>query len=385
MKVLKLIFKNLFRHKLRSTLTIVGIAVAVMAFGLLRTVLAAWYVSVDATSPDRLVTRHSVSFIFPLPIAYLNRIATITGVTRVSHATWFQGVYIDEKNFFSRMAVDEETIFEVYSEYLISPEQFEAFRQQRNACVVGAKLVEKYGLKIGDIITLTGDIYPGRWDLVVRGIYRGRDPTADETQLFFHWTYLNAALERDMPGRAGFVGWYIIQIADPADAPRISEQVDAMFRNSPYETKTETEKAFTQGFISMSSTIIDAMEFISYIIIGIILLVLANTMVMTARERVVEYAVLKTLGFRRLHIMGLITGESLLTAVIGGVLGLALTFPVAAGVATELSTFFPVFMITTGTLATAMSFAVFIGIAASVFPLHRAMNTSIVEGLRHIG
>jgi putative ABC transport system permease protein len=385
MKVLALIAKNLLRHKLRTALTVTGMAVAVMAYALLRTVLSAWYVSAEAASPDRLVTRHSVSFIFPLPVAYLNRIATVTGVERVSHCTWFQGVYIDERNFFPRVAVDPETIFQMYSEYLISPSDLDAFRQQRNACVVGAKLVEKYGFKRGDIVTVEGDIYPGRWEFVVAGVYHGREPNVDETQLFFQWRYLEETLERDMPGRAGYVGWYVIQIADPADAARISEQVDAMFRNSPNETKTETEKAFTQGFISMSSTIIDAMEFISYIIIGIILLVLANTMVMTARERVVEYAVLKTLGFRGVHIMGLITGESLLIAVTGGVLGLALTFPAAAGVAAQLATFFPVFTVTSGTLAAALSFAVLIGLAASAFPVYRAMTTSIVEGLRHIG
>jgi putative ABC transport system permease protein len=384
MKVLKLIARNLFRHKLRSSLTVLGIAIAVLSFGLLRTVIAAWFVGIDAASPNRLVTRHSVSFIFPLPVAYLNRIASVEGVVAVSRATWFQGVYIDESHFFPRMAIDD-AMWALYPEYRVPDEQLNAYRAERNACIIGRKIAAKYGLKPGDPVTITGDIFPGRWDFVVRGIYRGMQPSVDETQLFFHWEYLNEALERDMPVRAGYVGWYTLLIDRPENSARISEAVDAVFRNSPYETKTETEKAFTQGFISMASTIIQAIEFISFIIIGIILLVLANTMVMTARERVVEYAVLKTLGFRTVHIMGLITGESLLIAVIGAVIGMLLTFPAAAGVAQGLSTFFPVFIVQPSTLLTAGSLALLIGILASLFPLWRAMHTSIVEGLRHIG
>ena len=385
MKVFKLIFKNLFRHKLRTSLTVLGIAIAVMSFGLLRTVIDAWYVGIDAASPNRLITRHSVSFIFPLPYSYRDRIATIPGITGVSYATWFQGKYIDDRNFFPRMAVDDETMFDLYPEYIVPEEQLLTFKKQRNSCIIGKKIADKYKLRPGDLMTIEGDIYPGTYDFIVRGIYRGKEQSTDETQMFFHWKYIDEILKRDMPVRSGQVGWYIIRIANPEQAATVSLAVDAIFKNSPAETKTETEKAFTQGFISMSSAIIKAMQFISYIIIGIILLVLANTMVMTARERVVEYAVLKTLGFKGLHIMGLITGESMLIATLGGLLGMALTFPIAAGVAQQLSTFFPVFVIQPETLITASGFALLIGLLASVFPLYRAMNTSIVEGLRHIG
>jgi putative ABC transport system permease protein len=385
MKVFNLIFRNLFRHKLRSALTVIGIAVAVMSFAMLRTVISAWYIGVEASAPDRLITRHSFSFIFPLPLSYYNRISSIPGVTAVSYATWFQGVYIDEKNFFARMAVDDATFFSMYSEYIVPPDQLASFQQQRSGCIVGRKLAEKYKLGIGDAMPVDGDIYPGRFDFVVKGIYRGRDQVSDETQMFFHWKYLDETLLRDMPGRAGYVGWYIIRIADPANSARISSQVDALFRNSPAETKTETEKAFTQGFISMASAIINAMQFISYIIIGIILLVLANTMVMTARERVVEYAVLKTLGFRGFHIMGLIAGESMFIACLGGSIGLLITFPVIAAISAPLSSFFPIFVVEPATLLEAMSFAILVGIAAAIVPVYRAMNTTIVAGLRHIG
>ena len=385
MKVFKLIFKNMFRHKLRTALTIMGISIAVMAFALLRTVIGAWYVGIEATAPDRLITRNSVSFIFPLPVAYRARIASIPGVSNVSFANWFQGVYIDERNFFPRMAVDVETFFDLYPELLLPAEQKEDFKKQRNACIVGAKTAKKFNLKIGDAMTVDGDIYPGRYTFIVRGVYTGRDRATDETQMFFHWAYLDEQLKRDMPIRSGYVGWYVVRIADPAQTAAVSAGIDEIFRNSPSETKTETEKAFTQGFISMSSTIILAIQFISYIIVGIILLVLANTMVMTARERIMEYAVLKTLGFRTLHIAGLITGESLLIAVIGGAIGLAITFPITAGIGEQLSNIFPVFLVETSTMATAMSFAILVGLIASIVPLYRAMTTSIVDGLRHAG
>ncbi len=385
MHVFKLIFKNLFRHKLRSMLTIFGMSVAVVAYVLIRTVIGAWYINLDAASPNRLVTRHAVSFIFPLPISYLDRIATVPGVKLVSYATWFQGVYIEQKNFFARIGTDFNTILEVYPEYIVPPDELEAIKKQRNACVVGVKTAAKYKLKIGDVMPVEGDIYPGHWEFVVRGFYRGTMESADETQMFFHQEYLEERLKRDAPSRAGHVGWYVIQIADPSRSADISQKVDAIFKNSPAETKTETEKAFTQGMISMSSAIITAMEFISYIVIGIILLVLANTMVMTARERVTEYAVLKTLGFKTLHIGGLILGESVLISAMGAAIGMLLAIPMVKGVAVQLSTFFPIFVVQTQTIFLGAGFALLIGLLASIVPLYRAMNTTIVEGLRHIG
>ncbi|KAB2921358.1 MAG: ABC transporter permease, partial [Bacteroidetes bacterium] len=214
MNVLKLIYKNLFRHSLRSILTILGVAVAVLAFGLLRTVVTAWSYGVEASSADRLVTRHAVSFIFPLPVAYRDQIAGLPGVTRVTYANWFQGIYKDQsfENFFPRLAVDPETIFEVYREYIVPPDQLAAFKKQRNSCVIGRKLAEQHGFKIGDVIPITGDIFPGRWEFTVAGVYTGKDKTADETQLFFHWDYLNERSRETAPWVTDQVGWYIVQI-----------------------------------------------------------------------------------------------------------------------------------------------------------------------------
>jgi putative ABC transport system permease protein len=384
-KVFALIYRNLLRHKLRTALTITGMAVAVMAYGLLRTIIGAWYVGLDATAPDRLIVRHAVSFIFPLPYAYGERIASVPGVTGVTFMSWFQGTYIDERNFFPRQAVDAATFFDMYDEYLVPEAEMATFQRQRNSCLIGVKTAAKFGLRPGDVMTVEGDIFPGSWQFVVAGTYRGRDRATDETQMFFHWQYLEESLRKTMPVRAGVVGWYVVRIADPSYAPSVSAGIDALFTNSPAETKSETERAFAAGFLSMSSAIITAMQFISWIVIGIILLVLANTMVMTARERVTEYAVLKTLGFTTMHLTGLIAGESLLISVLGGALGIALTFPIAGGIADALSSFFPVFSIGTDTMLLAMSFALLVGVVAAIVPVRRAMRTSIVEGLRNIG
>jgi putative ABC transport system permease protein len=385
MKVFKLVFKNALRHKLRSLLTILGLMIAVMAFGVLRTVVDVWNESLEATAANRLITRQAVSFIFPLPYSYRDQIARIPGIEKITYANWFQGTYKDKNNFFARMAVDPETFFDVYPELLVNPKEFEAFKQERNSCIVGADIAKQYGFKIGDVIPIEGDIYPGKWEFVVRGIYKPRDKSTDATQMVFHWSYLDEREKQDMPRRAGQVGWYVVKIKNPNDAAIISDQIDAMFTNSPNATKTETERAFTQNFISGMSSVLKAMNFVSFIIIGVIMLVLGNTMIMSARERTREYAVLKTLGFSGGHLIGLIIGESLLIAVLGAGLGILVTYPIVFGIATILKGFLPFFYVTPTTLVLASSAALFIGIAASIFPIYRALNTKIVDGLRFIG
>jgi putative ABC transport system permease protein len=386
MKVLKLILKNPLRHKLRTALTILGIAIAVIAFGLLRTVVTAWYVGVEGASANRLITRQAVSFIFPLPYAYKDKITQVPGVKTVTFANWFGGVYIDKNQFFARIAADAETIFDVYPEFLISKEELETFKRERNSCVLGEGIAKQYNLKVGDIMTLEGDIYPGNWEFIVRGIYKPRDKTTDASQMIFHWNYVNERMQAEMPERAGDVGWYIVQIADPAKSALISEQIDALFKNSPAETKTETERAFQQGFLSATSAIIVAMNLISFVIIGIIMLVLGNTMIMAARERTREYAVFKALGFSGFHLTGLIMGESLLIAAVGGGVGLFLTFPIVAGFEQVIPKgFFPVFQIEPITVILAVSAAILIGVAAAIFPIQRALSTKIIDGFRFVG
>lgn len=386
MRILKLIFKNASRHKLRSILTILGISVAVIAFGLLRTVVTGWYAGVDAAAANRLITRQAVSFIFPLPLSYKDKIAQVPGVTNVSFAIWFGGVYKDKNQFFSRMGIDPETFFDVTPEFSITPEEITTFKKERNSCIIGSDIAKQYNLKVGDVMTLDGDIYPGKWDFVVKGIYYPKYKNTDATQMLFQWDYVNERMKTESPGRANEIGWYIIQVGDPSKSAQISEQVDALFKNSPNETKTETERAFTQGFISASGAIITGMNVMSWAIVGIILLVLGNTMIMAARERTREYAVLKTLGFSAKHIIGLIFGESLFISCLGGGIGLFLTFPIVAGFAEVIPKgFFPVFEIEPITIILSVIAALFIGVVASVFPIQRALGTKIVDGFRFIG
>ncbi len=386
MKILKLIIKNTLRHKLRTSLTILGIAVAVIAFGLLRTVVTAWSVGVEASSANRLMTRQAVSFIFPLPYTYRDKISSVPGVEEVTFANWFQGVYIDKNQFFARLAVDANTIFDVYPEFVLSPEEMTVFKKEKNSCVIGADLAKKYNLKIGDVMNIEGDIYPGRWDFVVRGIYKPKYKTTDATQMFFHWDYVDDRMREEAPVRAGDVGWYVVKISDPSRSAEISEKIDALFKNSPAETKTETERAFQQGFLASTSAIITSMNVLSFVIIGIIMLVLANTMIMSARERTREYAVFKTLGFSAKHLIGLIMGESMFIALLGGGIGLFLTFPLISGFAEFIPKgFFPVFQIEPVTIILAVSAAFIIGIVSAIFPIQRALSTRIVDGFRFVG
>jgi putative ABC transport system permease protein len=385
MRILKLIFKNTLRHKLRSSLTILGIAVAVIAFGLLRTVVTAWYGGVEAAAADRLITRHSVSFIFTLPLSYKEKISQIPGVSEVSYSNWFGGVYKDKNQFFARIAM-ADNVFDVYPEYMLQKDQLDTYLKERNACVIGRDIAKSYNLKIGDMMTIDGDIYPGRWDFVVRGIYQPKFKTTDATQMFFHWDYMNERMVKESPGRANEIGWYIIKIGDPNKSALISENVDGLFKNSPSETKTETERAFNQGFLASTSAIITSMNVMSFMIIGIIMLVLGNTMIMASRERTREYAVLKTLGFNGKHIIGLILGESMFISCLGSVAGLLLTFPIVDSFEKFIPKgMFPQFYIEPVTLILAVGAALFIGVAASVFPIQRVLNTKIVEGFRFVG
>ena len=190
MELARLLLRNVLRHKLRSLLTIFGVGVAVMAFALLQTVVTAWYAGVEASAANRLITRHAVSFVFSLPLAYRDRIAQVPGVNKVTYAAWFSGVYIDKNQFFARLAVDSDSFFEVYPEFIIEREQFEAFRRERNAAVIGIDIAERYNLKIGDIMPMEGDVFPGQWEFVVRAIYQPRDQTTDPSSRMFHYKYL---------------------------------------------------------------------------------------------------------------------------------------------------------------------------------------------------
>ncbi len=385
MYLFKLIVRNAFRHRLRTSLTVLGIVIAVLAFGLLQTVVGAWYVGVEASSSTRLVTRNSISLVFSLPLTYEQRIRQIEGVRLISRANWFGGVYIDKRNFFPQFAIDAEPYFQLYPEFRVSPEQLKAFIVDRKGCLVGRKLAQTYGWKLGDSIPLRGTIFPGNWEFVIRGIYEGADAKTDESQFFFHWAFLNETLKQIAPRRANQVGIYLVGIANADAAADTSRRIDATFRNSLAETLTETEKAFQLGFVSMTEAIVVAIRIVSFVIIVIIMAVMANTMAMSARERLREYATLKALGFGPGFVRTLVFGESMLIAGLGGALGILATLPVVAGFGAVMVKLFPVFQVSTVTLALQVGAALVVGLVAATVPGWRAGRVRIAEGLRAIG
>ncbi len=385
MYILKLIFRNALRHKLRTFLTILGITIAILAFGILRTLVNAWYAGVEASSSTRLITRNSISLVFFLPISYKDKISQIPGVENVSYAVWFNGTYISEKNFIPNFAIEPKTFLELYPEYVLPEDQKSTFLRDRRAAIAGQKVAERFKWEIGDIIPLKGTIFPGSWDFILRGIYHGAEKNTDETQLFFHWDYLNENLKKRMPNLAGHVGIYIIGIAHPDMAAEVSEAIDKTFKNSLAETLTETEKSFQMNFISMTEAIVVVIQLVSLMVIVIIMAVVANTMAMTARERIGEYAIMKTLGFGGLHIVVLICGESLLITLTGCALGIILTFPAADIFSTKIGAFFPVFNVSARTIFMDIGASILVGLIAALFPAWHAVRIRIAEGLRRIG
>ncbi len=381
----RLVLRNAGRHKLRTGLTVAGLAVAILAFGLLRTLVGVWYLGVEGSSATRLVTRNAISLIFPLPLSYAERIRQVPGVETVAWGNWFGGIYQDRKNFFANFAVEPRSYLQLYPEFILSPEERAAFLRDRRGAVAGPNLAEKFGWHIGDQITLQGTIFPGNWDFVLRGIYRGAKPSTDRNQFFFHWDYLNESLKKSAPRRADQVGYFMLGVDRPEHAAAVAAAVDALFANSLAETRTETEKAFQLGFVAMTEAIVVAIRIVSYVVILIIMVVAANTMAMTARERLAEYATLKTLGFGPGHIAGLVFGEALLIALAGGVLGVALTFPVARVIGEALKLFFPAFRVAPDTVALQFAAAAAVGTVAAIFPAWRGCTVRIAEGLRRIG
>ncbi|MFN9806453.1 MAG: ABC transporter permease, partial [Betaproteobacteria bacterium] len=322
---LKLVFLNAFRARLRAGLTVLGIVIAVVAFGLLQTVVNAWYATADAASPTRLVTRNAISLVFPLPQYYRERIRSLDGVRGVAVSNWFGGIYLDERNFFPQFAVQLADFMPMYPEFVFDPREYQDLLRDRSGVAVGRELARQYGFKVGDRLPLRGTIYPGNWEFTIRAIYDGRDETTVTRQAYFHWELVTERLKPRFPRLAERIGAFIVDVDSPDRTAEVSAAIDREFANSLAETLTETEKAFQLSFVAMLESILLIIRGVAYVVIVIILAVAANTMAMTARERLSEYATLKALGFGPPFIARLILAESLVVALIGGVLGLLLT------------------------------------------------------------
>lgn len=385
MFLLRLLFKNAFRHKLRTLLTLIGLIVAISSFGLLRTVVDAWYAGAEASSSTRLITRSATSLTVPLPLAYAQRLRAVDGVTGVSWSNWFGGIYVSERNFFPQFAVDGPSYLPLYPEFKVSDDERLAWLKDRTGVLVGRKLAQKFDWKVGDNVPLRGTIYPGTWSFTIRGIYDGADASVDQNQMLMHWAFVNDTLRARAGGRSSnLVGVFVLGIRDPNNAAVISSRVDDQFRNSLAETLTETEKAFQLGFVSMSEAVLVALQAVSYIVIVIIMAVMANTMTMTARERLSEYATLKALGFGPSFVVRLLFGESLMIALVGGLAGVLLTLPMASAFGGATGSLFPVFRVSTSTIVWQALAALVVGVVSAAWPAWKMSRIDIVAGLRHV-
>ena len=381
MRYLRLVLANLMRSKRRTFLTVSSIAIALFLFCTLRTVITSFEASVRASEATRLVVRHGASLVFPLPLSYRDRLSQVTGVTGVSYGNWFGGVYQDPKNNFAQFAMDVPTMFDLFPDTVVPPDQLAAFKAERTSCLIGAGLAKKFGWKIGDTVPILGTIYPGEWRFTVRGIYRGKTKDVDENTLFFHWDYLNESLPE---GRKNYVGIYWIRIASPSMAAAVSERVDDMFRNSAQPTKTETEKAFQAGFISMIGNVQLLLAIIGSAIVFAIMLVTVNTMMMAARERTTEIAVLKTLGFSDGLILRLVGGEALLVSLVGGVLGCGLAALIFHQLDFTGGGFFPNFRVLPETVVAGLLLALLLGLLSGLVPALSAARLRIANALRKV-
>jgi putative ABC transport system permease protein len=378
-RYLPLLLANLRRKKIRTVLTIGSFAVALFLFGILFALRAGFHQGIDVAGADRLMVM-GTTIMNMLPLPYLQRIQRIPGVEHVAHATWFGGVYRDPKNFFVQFAIDPPLWRAVYPEYVVDEEEWESFAADRQGAVVGAKLAKRFGWKVGDRIPLMPPSYLGNtlWEFNVRGIYRGDQPGADENQFWMRHEYIQ---ENGPDYFRGIVGWYVVKLADPDDAARVVDAIDAEFRNSANETRTQTESAFAAAYVKQMGNIEFLVLAIGFVVFFTLLLVTGNTMAIAVRERTNELAVLKAVGYSDRFVLGLVLAESALIAVVGGAIGLWLARGFVAQDPTQ--GLIPLYM-PRGTLAGGLVVAFGTGLMAGVLPAVSAMRLSVVDALRRV-
>lgn len=383
MKFLPLVWRNLLRRKVRTIFTVLSIFTAFVLFGVLMALRAAFSMGIELAGADRLMVLNKISLIMPLPESYGGRVRALEGVTDVTHANWFGGYYRETRNAFANMAVDPESWLRMYPEFQLSEEQKKAWLADRQGAIVGADTARRFGWKVGDRVPLEATIFrrpDGRaWEFNIDGIYDSPVKGTDKTQLFFHYDYLSEVL-RDV-GMSGQVGWYVIKVADPDRSPEIAKKVDAMFTNSPAETKTDSEKAFVAGFAKQIGNVGLITQLVAAAAILMILLITANTMAQSIRERTGELAVLKTLGFGDGRVLSMVLLESCFIALLGGGVGLTVAwFLVALGDPT--GGFLPTFYFPVRDLILGVALVLGLGVISGAFPAWQAGRLRIVDALR---
>jgi putative ABC transport system permease protein len=382
MKYLHLIWSNLKRKKVRTTLTFLSILIAFVLFGYMVAIKTAFDMGVSVVGADRLVVRHKVSIIQLLPESYEARIEEIGGVAEATHATWFGGVYQRPSNFFAQMPVKPEEYMAMYPEFVLPEEQMDAWLNTRTGAIAGRATAERFGWKVGDRIPIQATIWLRQggeqtWEFDLVGIYDGAEQATDTTQFLFRYDYFDEA--RQM-GR-GQIGWYLVRVDDPDLAVQAANAIDAEFANSPAETSAETEMAFVQGFAKQVGNIGAIMVGVLSAVFFTILLVAGNTMAQAVRERLNEIGVLKAIGFTDSQVLGMVLVESCLLAVLAGGTGLVVVwYLISLGDPTGGA--LPIFFLPPGAFTIGVAMAVGLGLVAGIFPALQASRLRIADALR---
>jgi putative ABC transport system permease protein len=378
-KFLPLVLANLGRHKRRVFLTISSVALALFLFASLRTVVTTLARSAQFGSARRLIVQNATGLVFPLPLSYGNRLKADKGITQVSWANWFGGRYGDGKRFFAQFAIDPTSYLSMYPEISVPEDQKQAFIRERSSAMIGRRLLDVFGWKLGQNVTIQGTIFPGDWTFTIRAVYTPTDPVINDDAMMFHWQYLDERNER-----SGMVGWYIMQIDHPENAPRVSKAIDDQFRNSSAPTKTGTEQAFNASFATMWGNVGLLMNTIGMAVVFAILLVAANAMMMSARERTRELAVLKTIGFSDRRLFALVMIEAGAITLTGALLGLGAAKVLYKATNFNAAGFLPGFDVTPQTLLIGLAIALLLMLASGLVPAARAARLPVVAALRNV-
>ena len=382
MKFSSLIFANLFRKKIRLVLTVGSFAVALFLFAFLAVVQNAFNRGADVAGADRLVVIDRVSIINLIPLKYRDQILQIPGVKSITHNNWFGGVYQDEKNFFPQFVIDPENQRQVFPELIVPDDQWNVFLKDRQGAIAGARTAERFHWKVGDRIPIKTTLYGGgSWEFNLDGIYHGQRPEDDETQFWLQWDYFEERIPQEVKGQ---IGWYVLRVNNPDDSVRVAKAIDDKFANSSSETKTETESAFAAGWVKQFGNIQFLIMTIGTVVFFTLLLVTGNTMAISVRERTAELAVMKAIGYSGPRVLIFILAESLVIALIGGLLGLGLALLAVPALARALNGMLPTLILDPSILILGLVAALAVGIASGILPGLGAMRMRVVEAFRRV-
>jgi putative ABC transport system permease protein len=388
MNLASIALKNTRRNLFRSVLTVIGVGVAMLAFLLLRTVLSAWLVSAEYAAKDRLATRHKVTFIMTLPKRYVEDVRKMPGISAATWMNWF-GAKLPghEDAFFGTFAVDPQSYLQVYDEIVVPPEQRAKWIENRRGALVGVQTARQFGWKVGDKVILEGTIYPGEWEFIIEGIYSASRKSLDQQSFYFHWNYMNDSLPATQQEQ---IGWIASKVPDAGQAATLAKKIDDLFEPRDIQTLSMSERAMNTSFLGMISTLLDAMQIVSVVILIIMMLILGNTIAMGVRERTREYGVLRAIGFLPKHLSTFVLVEAGVLGLLGGGVGLIsgyflINYGVGRVMEETFAGLFPYFRVATQDMVISMVLSVGLAVVASIVPAYNASKLQVTDALRKLG